>query len=165
MREPNSPPLAMSHSPAYYQHYRSSNNSSPTGRHSHPPRRPPPAHVAPRQEPLAESDHLKTSISSATSGSTDATDPRYQQSSPTYQYNGDAERGHGLGGRSCQSQFSPATSQRHGHREMVQAPPATVVRYIRQDADDDEEEEEAPDHAIWILVSHLHLPLCPPTAC
>ena len=35
---------------------------------------------------------------------------------------------------------------------MVQAPPETVIRYIRQDVDDDGEEEDSPDHAIWILV-------------
>jgi hypothetical protein len=101
-------------------------------------------------------DHLKTSISSATSGSTDSTGQRntYPQS---YQYHADAERGYGSDPRSRSSYLSPAASQRqshgrHAHREMVQAPPETVIRYIRQDVDDDGEEDEPADHAIWILV-------------
>lgn len=133
MCEPQSPPLAMSHSPAYHPHYRASQSSSPAFRQQPPPRRPPPAHV--EGQPVRSLSDVKASISSATSGSTDATE---------------ADR------HSRQSQLSSAASHRlsnsnNGHREMVQAPPATVIRYIQYDVDEEEEGEE-PGHAIWILV-------------
>jgi len=144
----------MSHSPAYYEHTRSSNSSFTAPRDQLSPRRPPHAYLGSNQEHLPNADHVKTSISSATSGSTDATDPRNHNPARPYQYGPAAERGHAQDRRGRHSQLSPAASHRvsnsaHGHREMVQAPPPTVIRYIQEDGDD--EEEEKPDHAIWIL--------------
>lgn len=157
MRELNSPPPAMSHSPAYYQQSRSSNNSSPAPRSQPFPQRPPPAQVAMgRADKLPHNhEHIKASVSSATSGSTDATDPRSYSPPQAYQYASEAERGHMQGRSPRQVHMSPAVSDRvsnsHRHtREMVQATPDTVIRYIQHDADEDDIEE--PDHAIWILV-------------
>lgn len=160
MREANSPPPAMSHSPAYYQQYRSSNSSSPAHRQSQALRRPPPAHLEPQQAHLPNADHLKSSISSATSGSTDATDQRDYTCTQTYPRASEAERGQLPDPRGRSSQLSPTASHRasnghHSHREMVQASPPTVIRYIQEDVDE-EDEEETPDHAIWILVCDCH---------
>jgi hypothetical protein len=152
------PPPAMSHSPAYYEQYRTSHNSSPAVRQMYPPQRPHAAHVVGKSQPFSQADHLKTSISSATSRSTDSSDPR-NTTTQTHSDSADIERGHGRDVRNYQSRRSPTDSQRqthatYGHREMAQAPPDTVVRYIRQDVDEDEVPEN-PDHAIWILVRSL----------
>lgn len=159
MRKSDTPPLAMSHSPAYYQHYQSPISSSPALTSSTPRLQPPPqAQVAYRTEKYPQGpEHVKASVSSATSGSTDATDPRSQHISQVYQNTWDPESGYGQTQSGRHSHRSPASMNRMSDsqrrpREMEQAPPATVIRYIRQEVDDDEEEEE-PDHAIWILVS------------
>lgn len=158
MREPDAPPPAMSHSPAYHPHYASPASSSPAIPSTPRMQRPVPAHLANRATKLPHGhDHIKASVSSATSGSTDATDPRAYNALQPYQQQPDLERGDLLdsGRRHCH-RSQPASHRvesRQRSREMEQHPPATVIRYIQQDVDDDEDVEE-PDHAIWILVSY-----------
>lgn len=163
MRETDASPPAMSHSPAYHPHYTSPASVSPPIPPPHRMQRPVPAHLTGRIDKLPHGlDHIKASVSSATSGSTDATDPRLQTVPQAYQYHTDLERGHAPERSRDRGYRSPPTSTRISHsrqrpREMEQAPPSTVIRYIQQDVEEDEEDVEEPDHAIWILVSLVPL--------
>ena len=157
MRETNAPPPVMTQSPVYSQHHSSPMSFSPVSSSQPHVQRPIPAHLTYQSEKFPRgSDHVKASISSATSGSTDATDSRFQHISQAHHQTPDLERGqeHSTSRSHCnRGQSSRISENRQRSREMIQAHPDTVIRYIRQDVDEDDEDVEEPDHAIWILVS------------
>jgi hypothetical protein len=145
MREPVPPPPPMSQAPAYSSAHKSPYQQAALYKYTQPLRSPPAAHI-----------EAKQSVSSATSGTTDVTDPTANSAGQGYHGGPHVERSLAQSHLQSRPQYmSPTTSSRLSAsqprtREMVQAPPATVIRYIQHDVDEDDEEE--PDHAIWILV-------------
>ncbi|KPI38608.1 uncharacterized protein AB675_4240 [Cyphellophora attinorum] len=156
MRKPDSVPPPMSHSPAYYPHYASPVSSSPAVPSTPRLHRPVPAHLSDRPDKFSHvPNHIKASVSSATSGSTDATNSRVQNAPQPYPYQSDLERGDVAersrrhGNRSHSTSHRVESRQRS--REMEQQPPSTVIRYVQSDIEGDDDDDEEPDHAIWIL--------------
>ena len=100
--------------------------------------------------------YIKTSVSSATSGSTGTSD--YKTYLPTQPYRVGSQAERGLMDKS-QSKNSRVPSPSNGPGASVVGRPemvedhSAVIRYIQHDDEDDEPEEQ--DHAIWILVSTL----------
>jgi hypothetical protein len=164
MRQTDSNPPPMSHSPAYCPHYASPASSSPAVPSTPRLHRPVPAHLSDRTDKFPHvPDRIKASASSATSGSTDATNSRVQNAPQLYPYQSDLERGDVAERSRRHGNRSHSTSHRiesrQRSREMEQQPPSTVIRYVQSDIEGDDEDGEEPDHAIWILVS-LSDPCC-----
>ena len=159
------PPRPMTHSTAYQEHQRSSNSSSPAHYHPRtPPLQRPPAAFFNQARPgpagryHSENAHVKTSVSSATSASSAASELKAYQHMQPYIMGPQAEGGHVQQSSRRASHMSPtpshlAVGSNAGQTEMVEDHSA-VIRYI-QEHEIDEERQPEKDHAIWILVS-LH---------
>ena len=168
MMSVSSPPPPMTQSAVYYEHQRSSNSSSPAQYYpqSAPLRQPPAVyHSHARSGPAArfhpDTTHAKSSVSSATSGSSAISELKPYRSVQPYNMGTHAERGHLEHSSRRPSQMSPSQSHmaRGSHvarSEMVEDHSA-VIRYLQEHEIEDDQPPEK-DHAIWILVRTHTIP-------